>query len=293
MESHTIINEIKKSNHLPQMPKSIGDVFTMVLNPEEFEVDHFICKVTDHPKLESLLIQYLNSPYFRLNREIENIRDAIIYLGINNVKLIVISFITRLLLPDKKGRTKTFNHNTYWKHCIGTSIASFMIAEYTGISDKQKMFTYGLIHDIGITVLDICLPEHLDKIHELQLKGLHQIAAEKIVLGGKTHADIGMWLCKEWGLPIEIAEVVGFHHGPTLSKENVDEVKLLYLADSISTNYYERLLGNDKTFTYSDKIMKAIGVTKEQIDTIIKRLPKEIEKVNRVVNFEPIDEEKE
>jgi hypothetical protein len=27
---------------------------------------------------------------------------------------------------------------------------------------------------------------------------LHQIVAEKIVLGGLTHSDVGAWLCKKW-----------------------------------------------------------------------------------------------
>ena len=68
-----------------------------------------------------------------------------------------------------------------------------MIAADCNLCDKEKIFTYGLIHDIGITVLDICLPEHLDKIHTMQLNGIHQLVAEKIVLGGLTHENIGMW----------------------------------------------------------------------------------------------------
>lgn len=91
-----------------------------------------------------------------------------------------ISYFTRLLLPDNKGRAKLFNNNKYWKHCIGTSIAAYMIADETKLSDKDKMITYGLIHDIGITVLDICLPDLLDKVHEQQMKGIHQIVAEKL-----------------------------------------------------------------------------------------------------------------
>lgn len=60
---------------------------------------------------------------------------------------------------------------------IGTFIASYMIADETKFRDKKKMFTYGLIYDIGITVLDICLPDLLDKVHELQMKEeTHSIA---------------------------------------------------------------------------------------------------------------------
>lgn len=284
MENHKIIKLIKESEYFPQIPKSFGEILNMLLDEYDFNMDTCIEKFSKHPKLEDSLIQVLNY-ISKLNREIVNIKDAVVFLGARNARIIAISHITRLLLPDRKGRAQIFNNSTYWKHCIGTSIVSSMIADEKNLSDKDKMFTYGLIHDIGITVLDICLPEYLDKIHILQKKGLHQIAAEKVVLGGITHSEIGLWLCKEWGLPEEIAEIVGFHHTPFLASTYKTEVKIMHLADSISTNYYEKLLGNETTFLYSEKIIESLGVTRKFIDDTIKRLPKEVGKFNSVIDF--------
>ena len=94
---------------------------------------------------------------------------------------------------------KIFHNKKYWKHCLATSMAAYMISAETKLSDKDKMFTYGLIHDIGITVLDICLPDYLDEINEMHLKGTHQLIAEKIVLDGITHAEIGVGSAKSGG----------------------------------------------------------------------------------------------
>lgn len=282
MENHKTIKLIKESEYLPKIPKSFGKILNMLLDPCEYHMDACIEEFSKFPELERALIDFLNHNT-SLNREILDIRDATVYLGARIAKLIAIAHITRLLLPGRKGRANVFNTSKYWKHCIGTSIASYMIAAETGLSHKDKMYTYGLIHDIGVAVLDICLPEHLDKINILQNKGVHQIAAEKLVLGGITHSEIGMWLCKEWGLPDEIAEITGFHHYPFLCKNHEIEVKIMHLADSISTNYYENLLGNETTFIYSEKTMEFLGVTKEFVDEIIKRLPKEVERVERIM----------
>lgn len=285
MQNHKIIRLIKESNHLPQMPKTFGEILNMLITPYDFNMDECIEEFSKYPELVDNLIQVLNYNA-KLKRKIENIKDAVVYLGAKNAKLIVASYITRLLLPNKKGRTEIFDNNNYWNHCIGTSVASYMIANRTGLSDKDKVFTYGLIHDIGVTVLDICLPEYLDKIYALQKKGLHQIAAEKIVLNGITHSEIGLWLCKEWGLPDEIAEIVGFHHTPySSSSEYITEVKIMYLADSISTNYYQQLLGNEITFQYAEEIMEALKITKEFMDEIIDVLPKEVEKINSIIEI--------
>ncbi|HHT97537.1 MAG TPA: HDOD domain-containing protein [Clostridiales bacterium] len=284
MDEYKIIKQIKESGNLPDIPKDFGEILKMLLEPFEYDINQCAENFLRLPLLETMLLQALNYNS-KLNREIKTIKEALILLGTKNTKIIAISYITRLMLPDSKGRAKLFNNKKYWRHCIGTSIAAYMIADETGLCDKDKMFTLGLIHDIGITALDICLPDYLDKIHALQLKGTHQIVAEKIVLSGITHSEIGMWICKEWNLPDEIAEVIGFHHTPLLAESYLNEVRIMHLADSISTNYYEKLLGNNTTFIYAERIMKMLNVDKELIDRLIKNLPSEINKVNRRIRL--------
>ncbi|HHV97096.1 MAG TPA: HDOD domain-containing protein [Clostridiaceae bacterium] len=286
MQNHPIIKQIQQSNYLPKIPKAFGDTLTMLLEPCEFNIDECIDKLCCLPQLETALIQFLNY-YSKLNREILTLKDAVLYLGAKNTRMIAIAHITRLMLPNRYGRTQIFDNKKYWKHCIGTSIASYLIAAETGLCDKDKIFTYGLIHDIGITVLDICLPNLLDKIHTMVLeKGLHQIVAEKVVLNGITHTEIGMWLCREWGLPEEISEIVGYHHFPLLYGKPSNEVKIMYLADAISTNYYNGLIGTPEHFIHTDKAREELNLSKEFIDGIAVKLPEEVEKIIRTGYFD-------
>jgi len=287
MQNHPIIQRIiQQSNYLPPIPKAFGEILSMLLEPEEFSIDECIERLYRLPELESRLIQVLNY-HSRLNREIVCLKDAVLYLGAKNTRMIAIAYITRLLLPDRSGRSSIFDRKKYWMHCIGTSIASYMIADKTGLCDKEKIFTYGLIHDIGTTVLDICLPDHLDSVYTKQLqKGLHQIVAEKIVLNGITHTEIGMWLCKQWGLPEEIAEIVGYHHTPFVHSKTSNEVKIMHLADAISTNYYANLMGTNTTFIYADKMREALKLSKEFILNVAEKLPQEVDKISRFRFFE-------
>ncbi|NLM09238.1 MAG: HDOD domain-containing protein [Clostridiaceae bacterium] len=286
MQNHPVIKLIQQSNYIPEIPKAFGEALNMLLEPFEFSMDECIERLNNVPGLETALIQVLNYTS-TLNREFLTLKDAVLYLGAKNIRMIAIAYITRLLLPNSSGRAKIFNNRTYWKHCIGTSIASHMIAAKTGLCDRDRIFTYGLIHDIGITVLDICLPDHLDRIYTMQIeRGIHQIAAEKIVLGGITHSEIGMWLCDEWGLPDEIKEIVGCHHYPFKNGNAGDEIKIIYLADSVSSNYYERLLGTDTTFIYTERTKKLLNLPKEFIEDMANKLPEEVAKVNSIIDFD-------
>lgn len=280
MPEHEIIHLIQSSGKLPPMPKDFGEILGLLLKPTEYDVDQCVEYFSQFPKLESLLLEVLSD---NSKIKIKTTKDAINYLGAKKAKLIAIAYATRLLLSY--GRAKIFDKEKYWKHCLGTAFAAYIIASETQLVDKDRMFTYGLLHDIGTIVLDICLPEQLDKIDEMHQKGVHQIVSEKIVLKGITHSEVGQWLCKEWGLPDEILDMVALHHYPLLATRLTNEIRILHLADAISTNYYERLLGNHTTFVYADKMMEALNVKREFIEHVIEILPKEIENLNRIIHI--------
>jgi HD-like signal output (HDOD) protein len=282
MAEHNVIKLIKASGYLPEIPREYGEIIKMLQSPDEYDMDQCVHHFSRFPQLGDALLQVLNHK-FNIRHPKTTVKDALNYLGARKAKTIAISYAIRLLVPDSKGRAKFFNSKTYWKHCIGTAAAAYLIAQENGLSDKDKLFTFGLIHDIGITVLDICLPDYLDKIDALHQKGGHQIVAEKIVLGGLTHAEIGLWICQEWGLPEEIAAVVGFHHTPYRAEKYADEVKIMHLADSISTNYYEKLLGNSSTFIYADKLMDELKIDKDFVESIIVKLPSEVDTLKQIL----------
>lgn len=279
MEDHQIIKLIKDSALLPHIPDGFGDTLNLLLDPVRYSAEMCIDSIISSPNLERSMIKALNSSG-RLIKPIKTIQDAVVYLGLKNLRIIMVSYFSNLLVSDKSN-TKAFNSKKYWKHCIGTAIAATMIVEKTGLSNADKIFTYGLIHDVGVTVLKICLPEHLDQIYDMQIKGVHQVVAERIVLKGITHAEIGQWICEECGLNKEIADVVGYHHTPFLSKDHSTEVKIMHLADAISTYYYEKLLGNETNLIYSERIREELKLPKDFINETALLLPKRIDNFNQ------------
>ncbi len=281
MNNHPVIDQIIKTGILPEIPKFFGETLNLLLDPDTYSVDTCIDKILSYPELEAKLIDALNNSA-RLNRSVNSIREAVVYLGPKNSRIIAISYISKLLVPYR-GNAKIFSSRRYWNHCVGTAIAGEMIAEETGLSNKDKIFTYGLVHDIGVTVLDNCMPDQLDQVYNRQMKGLHQIAAEKIVLQGITHAEIGGWFCGVCGLSSEVIDIVRYHHSPFLIKEQSDEVKIMHLADSISTNYYEKLLGNETNLIYSERVRSEIKLSTDFIEEVSRELPDRVDKFNQTI----------
>lgn len=278
--SSTIIEMIEKSGQMPHIPESVREVLDLLYDPSEIDLEVLADKVKECGSLNLLLLENINSGYFRISKHVETIEEAIIMLGMKAVLNLIVFFITKLMFEldhERKGRKFDIYH--YWRHVLGTSIAAQMIAQKIQKGDKHKLFTYGLIHDIGIPILDNCLPDHLDRISDKVMNGTHQIVAEKVVLGGLTHSDIGAWLSRKWHFREDITDIVLHHHTPLLSDLNSIDTMIMYVADVMSTDNNERLIGLTTDYDVSEKVLNLIGLSKDEYDEIASRLSMEIEKV--------------
>lgn len=280
MEKERVFELLENSEHLPKLSQNVSEILEMLKNPTGLDIDKLVEKVTQSDQLNDLMIKNLNSGYFQINKKITTIKEAVVYLGMQTVQNLLIFFITRQLFSDMPLKNRSFDMPHYWRHVIGTSVASCMLSSRIKQGDKYKLFSYGLIHDIGIALLDACLPELIDEVSEKLMKGVHQLVAERLVLGGITHAEVGAWLCRKWNIREDITNIVEYHHTPFLAKTNSDDVKLIYVADVISTEYYERLLGVNINHEISDQIMDSLGITNVDRKAVIDALPQEVDKLH-------------
>jgi len=278
MKEHKIYGLIENSPLLPKLPDNISQILILLKNPMETDIDLLIEKVSQLNDLNNLMLKNINSGYFRLSREIKSIKEAVVYLGMKTVQnLLIIHIIQQLFSDGEEKRNRMFDMKMYWKHVLGTAVASCLVSEKLKKGDKYKLFSYGLLHDIGITILDICLPDYMDKVIEKIFKGLHQVAAERIVLGGITHADVGAWICRKWNIREDIINIIEFHHTPLYAQSDNEYIKMLYVGDVISNNYYQRLLGLNPNYEMDKQIAISLGLTDEDIREMVEEFPAALE----------------
>ena len=276
MDKRQVLDKIETSPNFPKIPRELSDIITMLQEPTKVEIDDLVDKIITVENLEDMIIEYINSEYFKLKRKLNSLKEAIIYLGISTMQVIIIATISSNLFPAKLNDSKKIS---YLKHTIGTAAASCAIAESIGGYDRYEIFSYGLLHDIGVVVIDNCCPELMEDILEIMKRGNHQIVAEKIVLGGLTHSDIGAWLCTKLNLPSNISNVIKNHHWPSKTEENNSVIDLIYMGDFISTRYYETLLEINLLIKQNLIMKNPLNISNELIDEISNSLPEEVDKV--------------
>ncbi len=280
MKKEMIYELLDHSEKLPVLPLEIQEIMHMLQYPAALDVNRLVGKVSELKELNEIILKSLNLGYFQTGKRIESIKEAIIRLGLKSVQNLIIFFITRQLFPEGDSSKRSFDMHKYWKHVLGTAVAASFLSERLQKGDKYKLFTYGLIHDIGIPVMDVCMPEQLDEVGVKLKAGIHQLVAERSVFDGISHAEIGGWLCRRWNIREDIINIIEYHHTPLLSRECNEDCLLMHTADVMSSEYYERLLGININHRISDKIMDMLGLSVQDYRDISQKLPEEVDRIN-------------
>lgn len=285
MDKQWIINQLETGNALPELPRSIARLFSLLATPHTRNNDDVIEEIGKIDFIQEMLWKNLSSVYFSCAAGKESLPELLELIGPQNINALLIAFVVKRLLPQRLGRAKEFDREKYWQHSLATAIGARSIAEKTKIADKETVFAYGLIHDIGVTVMDICLPELLDEICRIKRRGTPQIIAEKELLAGMSHEDVGSWFCGKWKLPLDIHAVVKYHHRPLSATFCVDETKMMYLADMMSAECCEQSIGVKLPTKTEETVRGHLGITTTGLAAIKQKLPAEMAAVNRLLSF--------
>ena len=285
MEIEILFERLEKSEKLPLLPGEVQDILQMLQHPEGLDIDLLAGKVSELKELNEIILRNLNTGYFQAGKKIDSIKEAIVLLGLKTVQNLLVFYITRQLFHESDNSRRSFDMHTYWKHVLGTSVAASLLSDRLKKGDKYKLFTYGLIHDIGIPVLDVCMPDKLDEVGRKVKAGIHQLVAERSVFNGISHAEIGEWLCRRWNIREDIIKIVKYHHTPLLVKDCDEDILLMHAADVMSSEYYARLLGVNINYKISDRIMDMLEITVQDYRYVCERLPEEVDSINYFLTF--------
>ncbi len=175
------------------------------------------------------VLRLVNSSYFGLSRQVTQINQAVVLLGFNAIRSVVLSVS---VFESFKGDGNTrFDRREFWKHAIATGVIARRLAKDLRIGAEEDAFSGGILHDVGKLVLDQVLPSEFNAILEyVDQNGCSIIEAEHRILG-TDHCEVGEYLLEKWNLPPLLIECVALHHSPAIFRSNPQMVSVIHLAD--------------------------------------------------------------
>ena len=194
-------------------------VFTQiqkVLNKETASAENVANILAEDPSMSAKVLKLTNSAFYGLAREIDSVKQAVIIVGMDAIKNLVLS---ASVLGMFKGNSlsKEFQ-DRFWRHSLATGQGSRLLAKKfraKGIIDSESAFSAGLLHDIGKLVIACFMQDDFEKIlkRTRQAPILEDYQIEEEILGF-NHSHVGSALAANWNLPSTLADAITFHHRP-------------------------------------------------------------------------------
>jgi len=212
---------------LPTLPLVASRLLEELADPEARSSDMARILSLD-PALTARTLKLANSDFYGFPRRVGSVELAVVVLGANTVRDLVLSAAVFQTLGGADDLTGL------WNHSMATGVAARALADRTGYRLAGEAYAAGVLHDIGKVALRQSFPDRFEGIVALAREQQLSIAeAERGVLGS-DHAEVGGWLAERWGLPADLVEAIAFHHRPERASVNPQLVNLVHLANSLA-----------------------------------------------------------
>jgi HD-like signal output (HDOD) protein len=246
--------------NLPSIPIVMLEVNKLLENPMTSAAE--LGKVISKDQgLVTKILTVANSPLYGLPRRVSTIDFAIIILGFDHIKNIVIAL--SMIEAFKNKSDKNLDQKKYWVHSFLTATAAKRIADDLGYHVTGEAFTAGLLHDLGIPVIHKYLHSDFIKICDLVEKQNYSYKDAQEDVLGLTHCDIGYHLACKWNLPLSLSDAILNHHVPGNSEQNKMLASIVHLADYMT---FKLEVGNfvwDNNFELDPGIFKILNLSDE------------------------------
>lgn len=238
------------------------------INPKE--ISKLI--ITDQG-LTSFILKRVNSPYYGLYQKVDNIFNAIVILGYNE--------IYRIVMEERTSRIGIKPSREEWIHANLTSTIAAYLASAVRIGvPGGTMVTLGMLHDIAKTVMSKSLPQpqggfSLDPRERLK---------QETEFYGIDHATLGGVLARQWRMPEKLSKAIEQHHWPMfwplreigqVSPDNLKELAILSISDIAAKNFLQEISGiyiGDDYYRYIKKPAKVESILMPEISRDLNRI---------------------
>lgn len=167
------------------------------------------------------LLQLINSAVFGLRRQIANPTEAVLCLGAETTKSVLL--LAHTFSYFDKIKSPSFSVERLWEHALttGSMARTLAGAQNASLDTIEESFTAGLLHDIGKLVFACNMTTDYIKVIQAAQKEKKPLWVMEEQAFSLTHAEVGACVLGIWGLPVSIIEAVALHHYPSrfLSKE--------------------------------------------------------------------------
>lgn len=271
-----LLEEFKSPKTLPQVAMRIS----ALVADEKCTISQLDGIIRMDPILVVRLLQLINSPYYGLRENVDNIPQAIVFLGMNSLRNMVILEAAKEIFRGNASDA-VFSKSKLWFHCVSVAICSQMISERIFSQNGENAFLCGILHDTGFIVENQVVPDAFLQVLHSFANGDKPIILYENKIIGTNHCLIGSQLARQWNLSLEIQEGIKHHHSDLKEISPFCIAAILQIAEHlVACQGYPALPGMEPLL--SPVLVKHVDDHFDEYQTLIGDLPVAIQKAREL-----------
>jgi diguanylate cyclase (GGDEF)-like protein len=203
-----LVNRIRNCPNLPSLPSVAIQVLDLAAKAD-VDIAEIARIISKDPALSTKILRTVNSSFYGRSQHVSTISHALVILGLQSVKTLVLGF--SLVTTLRKSKSKGFKHLNYWRRSIFSATAARTLAIKMNIVQQEEAFLAALLQDIGMLVMDQVLVPQYSEICDKANTHEELVKAEYETLQ-MTHAEVGAILAEQWKLPPILTVTIGASH---------------------------------------------------------------------------------
>ena len=290
MEAAAIDNKVKQVisniNNLPTPPIVFNQI-QKALSNDNTSAAQIASILQEDPAISAKVLKLTNSAFYSLSREVETVKQAVVIIGMEAVRNLVLSASVLGMFHGNSVDRQYQDH--FWRHSLAVASASRLVAKNSDTAepiDIDSAFSAGLLHDIGKIIIACYLPDEFKQLVERRQTDTttSDYDLEEQVFG-YNHAQIGGFLGTHWKLPTKLQHAIIFHHHPSECPVDLMTPYVVHAGNYIAKKSFfddDESLFTDKL---EDEALEKLGIPEDTIPALCEKLKEEYLKAKTFIQI--------
>lgn len=267
MSELPVLQQLDLIDKLPTLPVVVNQINQLIAGNRS-SMAQIAAVIARDQAIASRVIRLVNSAFYGLQGRVSSIQQAITLLGLNTVKNLVTG-VAVVKAFDNPGNPSIFDRKEFWMHTFACAVLCREISRLRKCREPEDYFMAGLLHDIGILVLDQFFHENFISILQEYAKNHTDYTETEIAVIHATHCDIGEYLSQKWHIPELLSLSIKYHHTPlfahNIPPSTLDIIFTVHISDSFIQSKGFHIGFKGEPTKGSRVILHRLGITESDI----------------------------
>jgi len=275
---------VEQINLLEPIPAIASQIMTKSEDPDS-SLAEIADLIVNDPALTANLLKICNSAYFALPRKVESVKEAVAWLGLDQiVEIVLTNSVSNNFNKGLEGYG--LGEGELWRHAVTSAhVAKSLAHRYGAAQNKHLIYTAALLKDIGKLILGRFVAFSFEKINILvHSQGYSFNDAEKNVIG-MNHEELGAMVGEKWSFSEKLIYIIRHHHLTDESARQDLETTLIYLADIICMMMGICAGTDGLSYRFYSDVLKRINVSEKDLQGIIAETSENQKKIEHLLKL--------